>query len=54
MLKKNVVFNYIRMHGFLTDDMQFIRRQNGNPQYNYMYIDALFDFLLSIDIKPFC
>nr|HPR31387.1 hypothetical protein [Prolixibacteraceae bacterium] len=27
--------------------------RNGKPEYNYMYIDALFDYLLSIGIKPF-
>ncbi|MGN6339350.1 MAG: GH39 family glycosyl hydrolase [Ginsengibacter sp.] len=28
-------------------------KQIANPEYNYMYIDALFDFLGSIGIKPF-
>jgi xylan 1,4-beta-xylosidase len=27
--------------------------RNGNPVYNYMYVDALFDFLQSIGMKPF-
>jgi xylan 1,4-beta-xylosidase len=42
------------MHGLLTDDMAvYSEDANGNPQYNYMYIDALFDFLHSIGMKPF-
>lgn len=53
-LKKECGFEYIRMHGLLTDDMAVYREdQHGNPEYNYMYVDALFDFLHSIGIKPF-
>lgn len=47
-------FKYIRMHGLLTDDMGVYREDaHGNPIYNWQYIDKLYDFLLSIDIKPF-
>jgi xylan 1,4-beta-xylosidase len=53
-VKKECGFRFIRFHGLLTDDMGVYREdKNGSPQYNYMYIDALFDYLLSIDIKPF-
>lgn len=53
-VKKECGFRYIRMHGLLTDDMAVYTEDNkGNPQYNYMYVDALFDFLHSIGIKPF-
>lgn len=53
-VKKECDFKYIRMHGLLTDDMAVYTEDNkGKPQYNYMYIDALFDYLLSIGIKPF-
>ena len=53
-IKKECNFKYIRMHGLLTDDMAVYREDiNGNPEYNYQYVDALFDFLISIDIKPF-
>jgi xylan 1,4-beta-xylosidase len=53
-VKKECGFRYIRMHGLLTDDMGVYKEdKNGNPQYNYMYVDALFDFLQSIGIKPF-
>ena len=52
--KQECGFRYIRFHGLLTDDMGVYREdRHGNPQYNYMYIDALFDYLLSIHIKPF-
>jgi xylan 1,4-beta-xylosidase len=53
-VRKECGFKYIRMHGLLTDDMAVYKEDNkGNPEYNYMYVDALFDFLQSIGIKPF-
>jgi xylan 1,4-beta-xylosidase len=53
-VKKECGFRYIRFHGLLTDDMGIYREDNkGNPEYNFMYVDALFDYLLSIGIKPF-
>jgi len=53
-VKKECGFRYIRFHGLLTDDMGVYKEdKNGKPEYNYMYVDALFDYLLSIDIKPF-
>jgi xylan 1,4-beta-xylosidase len=53
-VKQECGFKYIRMHGLLTDDMAvYSEDKNGNPVYNYMYVDALFDFLHSIGMKPF-
>jgi xylan 1,4-beta-xylosidase len=53
-VKKECDFKYIRMHGLLTDDMAvYTEDSKGNPQYNYMYVDALYDYLLSIGVKPF-
>jgi len=53
-VKKECGFEYIRMHGLLTDDMGVYKEdENGNPQYNYMYVDVLYDFLQNIGMKPF-
>jgi xylan 1,4-beta-xylosidase len=53
-VKNECGFRYIRFHGLFTDDMGIYKEdKNGNPEYNYMYVDALFDYLLSIGIKPF-
>src|SRR3989339_1540433 len=53
-VKKECDFKFIRMHGLLTDDMGVYREdRNGNPEYNYQYVDVLFDFILSIGMKPF-
>lgn len=53
-VKKECGFRYIRFHGLLTDDMGVYKEdKKGNPEYNYMYVDVLFDFLQSIGLKPF-
>jgi len=53
-IKKDAGFRYIRMHGLLTDDMGVFKIDaQGKEQYNFQYIDSLFDYLLSIGIKPF-
>ncbi|MET0356774.1 MAG: glycoside hydrolase, partial [Cellvibrio sp.] len=53
-VKRDADFRYIRMHGLLTDDMAVYRIDaKGNEQYNFQYVDVLFDYLLSIGIKPF-
>lgn len=47
-------FRYIRFHGLLTDDMHVVWRNDaGELCYSWQYIDSLFDFLLSIGIRPF-
>jgi xylan 1,4-beta-xylosidase len=46
-------FEYIRMHGLFTDDMGVYREINGKPEYNWQYIDELYDFLHRIGMKPF-
>jgi xylan 1,4-beta-xylosidase len=45
-------FEYIRFHGLFTDDMG-VYRDYGKPEYNWQYIDELFDFIHSIGMKPF-
>jgi xylan 1,4-beta-xylosidase len=47
-------FEYIRMHGLFCDDMGVYRQgKDGRPEYNWQYIDELYDFLQSIGMKPF-
>jgi xylan 1,4-beta-xylosidase len=46
-------FKYIRMHGLFDDDMGVYREENGKPEYNWQYIDQLYDFLERIGMKPF-
>lgn len=54
LVQKEIGFNYIRMHGLLDDDMGVYKEdKQGNSSYNWQYIDQLYDYLLSIHIKPF-
>jgi len=54
LVQKEIGFKYIRMHGLLHDDMGVYREdRQGNPVYNWQYIDKLYDFLLSVRLKPF-
>ncbi len=53
-VQQELGFRYIRFHGLLHDDMRvYTEDKNGNPVLNWQYIDKLFDFLLSIGIRPF-
>ena len=55
-VQSNFPFDYIRFHGLLHDDMGVCTRPesaNGELKYNFQYIDELFDYLLSVNIKPF-
>jgi beta-xylosidase len=54
LVQDEIGFRYIRFHGLLSDDMGIYREgADGNPQYNFQYVDVLFDYLLSINLKPF-
>ncbi len=52
--KEQLGFRYIRMHGILQDDMGvYFEDSQGKPIYNWQYIDELYDFLISIKVRPF-
>ncbi len=47
-------FKYIRFHGLLHDEMGVYHEdKNGNPYFNFQYLDALFDSILETGMKPF-
>ncbi len=52
-LQAELHFTYIKFHGLL-DDTMFVYQENpdGSPVYNFTYIDLVFDFLLSIGLRP--
>ncbi|HTF94510.1 MAG TPA: glycoside hydrolase [Cellvibrio sp.] len=53
-IKRDTDFRYIRMHGLLTDDMGVYKIDaQGREHYNFQYIDVLYDYILSIGMKPF-
>src|SRR5690348_16086846 len=53
-IQQNIGFRYIRMHGLFTDDMGVYNEDSaGRPTYNFQYVDALYDALLHLKIRPF-
>lgn len=51
--QKTMNFEYIKFHGILSDDMLFYSEDaQGNPVYSYLMIDKVFDYILSIGLKP--
>lgn len=52
--KKHCGFQYVRMHGLFCDDMCiYTERKNGDPVYNWQYVDDVYDRMLSIGVRPF-
>ena len=53
-VQRDIGFRYIRFHGLFHDDMGVYKEgPQGEPIYNWQYVDKLFDFLLSVKIRPF-
>jgi xylan 1,4-beta-xylosidase len=46
-------FQYVRFHGLLSDDMGTLVREQNELLYSFFNTDKVFDFLLSIGMKPF-
>ena len=46
-------FSYVRFHGLFHDDMHVVAEVDGKHVYNFQYIDALFDAILELDVRPF-
>jgi xylan 1,4-beta-xylosidase len=54
LVQRELGFKTIRMHGILHDDMGVYNEDaKGNPEYNFQYVDALYDALLKLHIRPF-
>jgi len=52
-IQDNIGFDYLGFHGLLDDDMMLYDEDaNGNPELTFTLIDATFDFLKSIHLKP--
>jgi xylan 1,4-beta-xylosidase len=50
---KELGFKYVRFHGLLSDGMGTLVRENDKLLYSFFNADKVFDFLLSIGMKPF-
>lgn len=52
-IQKEIGFQYIKFHGILGDDMMlYSEDRGGQPVYDYVYVDMVIDFLLSIGLRP--
>lgn len=54
--RQEIGFRYIRFHGLLDDDMSVVIKPmfpTEPVRYSFFNIDSIFDFLLSIGMKPF-
>jgi xylan 1,4-beta-xylosidase len=49
---KECGFRYIRFHGLLAEDMFPVNIKKGKIQYNWYYIDEVYDYLLKVGIRP--
>ncbi len=54
LCKDEIGFKSLRMHGLLHDELGVYREdKDGLPIYNFQYIDMVYDYLLSIGVRPF-
>lgn len=54
LVKKATDFQYLRFHGLFDDEMMvYGENEFGESECNFFYTDQLFDFLKSINVKPF-
>ena len=54
LVKKELGFEYLRVHGLFHDDMGvYTEDKAGAPVYNWQYVDRFHDFLLDAGVRPF-
>lgn len=47
-------FAYVRFHGIFDDDVSlYDENRNGQPVYNFSYVDQIYDALLANGVKPY-
>src|SRR5512138_1586132 len=47
-------FQYVRFHGLLNEEMSVCKKNaDGSLRFSFFNVDSIFDFLLSIGMKPF-
>lgn len=54
MVRAATGFEYVRFHGLFHDELGlFDIGKDGNPVYNFTYVDQIYDALLEAGVKPF-
>lgn len=51
--RRELGIRYVRFHAVLSDEMGTVVCENGRLFYSFFNVDQVFDFLLSIGIRPF-
>jgi len=51
--REELGFRHVRFHGLLSDDMRTVVREHDTLLYSFFNSDQVFDFLLSIGMRPF-
>lgn len=53
-MQKEIGFRYVRCKGLLDDDMMlYVSKLSGSLEYNFVYVDEVLDFVLSVGLKPY-
>ncbi|WP_313638752.1 GH39 family glycosyl hydrolase, partial [Paenibacillus sp.] len=53
-IQKEIGFRYMRCKGLLDDDMMlYVSKMSGSIDYNFVYIDEVLDFMLSVELQPY-
>jgi len=53
-IQREIGFEYLRFHGLFDEDMKiYMECPDGAPYYNFTYTDLLFDYILSLRMKPY-
>jgi xylan 1,4-beta-xylosidase len=54
MVRQITGFSYVRSHGILDEDVGvFTLNKQGQPVYNFSYVDQIYDGLLELGVKPY-
>jgi xylan 1,4-beta-xylosidase len=52
-VKKATGFKYVRFHAIFHDEVGLYDEVDGNPVYNFSYVDQIYDGLLENAVRPF-
>lgn len=53
-MQQEIGFEFIKFNGLFSDELHvYNQTADGLPVYSFAYMDKLFDFLLSVGLKPF-
>ncbi len=55
MTQKEIHYDYVKFHGILSDEMMvYSEKSDGTAVYSFTLVDKVIDFLLSVNLRPFC